>query len=125
MGIAPERTYVPTVAPLRIQSRALRALPLTALVLDLALIAVTVMLATYSRNHFNLFGGAGPGVSANSDGLSLSEAVALVSFPLVLGWVVVIALRGGYDRGIFGAGADEYKTVVNASLLTAALLGIG
>jgi len=125
MGIAPERSYVPTQVPLRIQSRALRALPLSALVLDLALIAGTVVLATYSRNHFNLFGGAGPGVSANSDGLSLSEAVALVSLPLVLGWVVVIALRGGYDRGIFGAGADEYKTVVNASLLTAALLGIG
>ena len=37
----------------------------------------------------------------------------------------MIALRGGYDRGVFGAGADEYKTVVSSSLFTAAFLGIG
>jgi exopolysaccharide biosynthesis polyprenyl glycosylphosphotransferase len=125
MGIAPERTFVPSVAPLRIHSRALRALPLTALALDLALVTATVVLATYSRNHFVLVGATGAGVSPTSDGLTLSKSVALVALPLVLGWIAVIALRGGYDRGVFGAGADEYKSVVNASLLTAALLGIG
>ena len=41
MGIAPERTFVPSVASLRIQSRALRALPLTALVLDVLLLCAT------------------------------------------------------------------------------------
>jgi exopolysaccharide biosynthesis polyprenyl glycosylphosphotransferase len=125
MGIAPERTFVPSVAPLRIHSRALRALPLTALVLDLVLVTATVVLATYARNHFVLVQSTGPGVSPTSDGLSLSQSVALVALPLVLGWIAVIAFRGGYDRGVFGAGADEYKAVVNASLLTAALLGIG
>jgi exopolysaccharide biosynthesis polyprenyl glycosylphosphotransferase len=34
-------------------------------------------------------------------------------------------LRGGDDQGFFGAGTDEYKCVVNSSLLAAALLGIG
>ncbi|HEX4687730.1 MAG TPA: sugar transferase [Nocardioides sp.] len=128
MGIAPERTFVPSVAPLRIQSRALKALPVTAFLVDLALITVTVFLATYSRSHFVLLdtSGSGPGVSQGAtDGLSLAQSVALVSVPLVLAWVVVIALRGGYDRGVFGAGADEYKVVVNSSLVTAALLGIG
>ncbi len=48
-----------------------------------------------------------------------------MALPLVLGWIRVIALRGGYDRGVFGAGADEYKAVVSSSLLTAAILGIG
>src|SRR5262245_34316977 len=127
MGIAPERTFVPSVAPLRIQSRALRALPVTALMLDLALITATVFLATYSRSHVVLVDGGknGLGVTQTSNGPNLTQSVAMVALPLVLGWIVVIALRGGYDRGVFGAGVDEYKAVINASLLTAALLGIG
>src|SRR5919199_6590433 len=52
MGIAPERTVLPSVASsvpsLGIQSRALRALPLTALVVDVVLVTATVLLATYS-----------------------------------------------------------------------------
>ena len=61
MGIAPERTFVPSVAPLRIQSRALKALPVTAFLVDLALITVTVFLATYSRSHFVLLDTSGSG----------------------------------------------------------------
>jgi exopolysaccharide biosynthesis polyprenyl glycosylphosphotransferase len=125
MGIAPERTFVPSVATLRIQSRALRALPLTALTLDLAMITATVFIAFTGRSRIPLFGGHGPGLSASSSGPNLAQSMAFVALPLILLWVATIALRGGYDRGVFGAGADEYKTVVNASLLTAALLGIG
>ena len=40
----------------------------------------------------------------------VTQSAALVAVPLVLAWLGVIALRGGYDRGVFGAGADEYKT---------------
>ena len=32
---------------------------------------------------------------------------------------------GGYARDIFGAGTEEYKLVVKASLLSAGLVGIG
>jgi exopolysaccharide biosynthesis polyprenyl glycosylphosphotransferase len=116
MGIAPERTALPSVHPLRIHSRALRALPLTALAVDLILVTATVALAVFGRNHISWFG-ATP---------SLSRSTALIiGTPVVICWIAVIALRGGYDRGVFGAGADEYKAVVNSSLLTAALLGIG
>jgi exopolysaccharide biosynthesis polyprenyl glycosylphosphotransferase len=127
MGIAPHRAFVPSVAPLRIQSRALGALRWTALMLDFALVTGTVLLAGYSRSRFNIsdLGGSAPGVSPRAHGLSLTQSVALVAVPLVVAWIAVIALRGGYDQGVFGAGADEYKAVVNASLLTAALLGIG
>ena len=125
MGIAPERTFVPSVAPLRIHSRALRALPLTALVLDLALVTATVATGHLQPQPLRRLRSHRAGVSPTTDGLTLSESVALVALPLVLGWIALIALRGGYDRGVFGAGADEYKSVVNASLLTAALLGIG
>ena len=125
MGIAPERTYVPSTASLGIQSRALRALPLTALVLDLALVTATVLLAAYGRSRVLMFDSGAPGLSQATGGPSLSQSVGMVAVPLVIGWIVVIALRGGYDQGVFGAGADEYKAVVNASLFTAGLLGIG
>jgi exopolysaccharide biosynthesis polyprenyl glycosylphosphotransferase len=125
MAIAPVHTYAPAVAPLGIRSRALRALPLTALVCDLALVTATVLLAAYGRSRVLMFDSGSPGLSQATGGPSLGQSIALVALPLVLGWIGVIALRGGYDRGVFGAGADEYKTVVNSTLLTAALLGIG
>jgi exopolysaccharide biosynthesis polyprenyl glycosylphosphotransferase len=124
MAIAPERTFVPSVASLRIQGRALRALPLTALVTDLSLVTATVLLAAYGRSHVPLFDAGAPGFS-QAAGPTLSQSVAMVTVPLVLGWIAVIALRGGYDQGIFGAGPDEYKVVVNSTLFTAGLLGIG
>jgi exopolysaccharide biosynthesis polyprenyl glycosylphosphotransferase len=125
MAVAPLHTYAPIVAPLGIRSRALRALPLTALVSDLVLVTATVLLAAYGRSRVLLFDSGAPGLSQATGGPSLAQSIALVALPLVLGWIGVIALRGGYDQGVFGAGADEYKAVVNSSLLTAALLGIG
>ncbi|MGA8247982.1 MAG: sugar transferase [Nocardioides sp.] len=115
MGIALERTVLPAAKPLRIHSRALRALPLTALLLDLSVVTATVFLAAYGRNHMLLFG----------SGAEVSRPVSLVGVPLVVCWIAMIAIRGGYDRGVFGAGADEYKIVIGSSLFTAAALGIG
>jgi exopolysaccharide biosynthesis polyprenyl glycosylphosphotransferase len=120
MGIAPDRALVTSVTPVTAatpttgRTRTLRALPLTALVLDAVLATATVFVAVYSRNHLGLLSTA-----------EVSSSAALVGAPLVLAWLGVIALRGGYDRGVFGAGADEYKTVVGSSYLTAAMLGIG
>ena len=114
MGIAPDRTQLSSAERVRPHSRALRALPVTALAVDLVVITVTVFLAAYGRNHMLIFG---------SD--TVTQSAALVGGPLVFSWVAVIALRGGYDKGVFGAGVDEYKIVINSSLLTAAILGIG
>jgi exopolysaccharide biosynthesis polyprenyl glycosylphosphotransferase len=118
MGIAPDRALVTPVAPVTTATpptgRRLRTLPFTALVLDAVLVTATVFVAVYSRNHVVLLSTA-----------EVSRSAALVGAPLVLAWLAVIALRGGYDRGVFGAGADEYKTVVGSSYLTAAMLGIG
>ena len=45
--------------------------------------------------------------------------------PLMLvGWIGVIAALGGYRERLFGAGVDEYKIVLNASLITAGLTGV-
>jgi FlaA1/EpsC-like NDP-sugar epimerase len=114
MGIAPERFSVPTLSSARLNHRALRALPLSALGLDIALVSVTVFFAAFGRDHLDLFGSSA----------KVYETAGLVGVPLVIAWIGVTALRGGYDRGVFGAGADEYKVVVGSSLLTAAILGI-
>jgi exopolysaccharide biosynthesis polyprenyl glycosylphosphotransferase len=124
MGIAPERLLAASVRPLRIRSRALRALPLTALALDLALVTTAVLLAAYSRSKLLVFDSS-PALSQSTGGPTLARSVTLIAVPLVIAWIGLIALRGGYDQGVFGAGADEYKSVVNASLLAAAVLGIG
>src|SRR5262245_25935976 len=114
MGIASERFSVPSLSSARLHHRALRALPLTALVLDAALVSATVFFAAFGRNHLVLFG----------SGAAVNASVALVAVPLVIGWLTVIPVRGGYDDGVFGAGADEYKVVVGSSLFAAAFLGI-
>src|SRR6476469_2948602 len=114
MGIAPERARLSSAPSIHKSSRALHALPITALVADLVVISATVLLAAYGRNHMLVFD---PG--------TVTKSAALVALPLVFCWVAVIALRGGYDQGVFGAGADEYKIVVSSSLLAAAALGIG
>jgi exopolysaccharide biosynthesis polyprenyl glycosylphosphotransferase len=110
----------------RLRRRALRALPITALLLDLVLVSLTVFIAGYVRSRVTLFDySSAPGFSSGSNGPNLAQSLLLVAVPMVLGWVALIALRGGYDRGVFGAGADEYKAVVTGSLLAAAVLGIG
>jgi exopolysaccharide biosynthesis polyprenyl glycosylphosphotransferase len=103
------------LAPLRAESRALSSLPLMALASDAVAVSATVLLAAFGRSNLMLFGSPVP----------VQESVARVALPLIVCWIALIGFRGGYDRGIFGAGADEYKAVVGASLLTAAALGIG
>ena len=39
---------------------------------------------------------------------------------MIIGWVAAIFLLGGYRPQVFGAGLDEYKRMVYASLVTAA-----
>ena len=70
MGIAPERTELSSAERVRPHSRALRALPITALAVDLVVIIVTVFLAAYGRNHMLIFG---------SD--TVTQSAALVACP--------------------------------------------
>ena len=96
-------------------SRALRALPITALV------------ARPRRDHRHRLPGRlrpQPHAALRPGHASPSLSCSWLRRSLFC-WIAVIALRGGYDRGVFGAGADEYKIVVSSSLLTAAALGIG
>ncbi len=50
--------------------------------------------------------------------------VLLVAPTVVAGWVGAIALLGGYDRAVFGAGTDEYRRIMNSAFVIAAFIGI-
>jgi exopolysaccharide biosynthesis polyprenyl glycosylphosphotransferase len=101
-----------TLAP---PSRALRYLPVSALVIDSMAMAGVFALAVIARNRLDVFD--------NPAGVTSSVQVA---GPLVLlSWLVVIAVFGGYGDDVLGAGTDEYKRVFNASLVTAGLVGVG
>ena len=53
------------------------------------------------------------------------DYVSVGAVPLLVGWLAMLLAVGGYARDIFGAGTEEYKLVVKASLLSAGLVGIG
>ncbi|MDI6910904.1 sugar transferase [Nocardioides sp.] len=96
-------------------SRALRYLPVSALILDLVIITGVVVVATWGRRRLGVFDNP-----ADVSG-SLSVAGPLI----VVGWILAITLLGGHRQDLFGAGTDEYVCVMNAGLLAAGLLGVG
>ncbi|MFW6772748.1 sugar transferase [Nocardioides sp. CPCC 205120] len=98
-----------------VRHRALSYLPVTAFVTDAAAIALTAVLAIAGRNRLTFF--VGPG--------NVADQLGVVGPLMFLGWVALIAAFGGYNRSVFGAGPDEYRRVLNASLYTAAVVGIG
>lgn len=96
--------------------RALASIPITALVTDLALLGIAAILAITGRNRLDVF--------ADRPG-DVADTLGVVGPLMFLAWIVAIAASGGYSRSVFGAGPDEYKRVLNASLLTAAAVGVG
>jgi exopolysaccharide biosynthesis polyprenyl glycosylphosphotransferase len=98
-----------------LRHRALVSIPLTALATDTLAIAVTAVLAIAGRNRLAFF----------ELGSDVSDMLGVVGPLMFFAWIVTIAVSGGYARSVFGAGPDEYKRVVNASLLTAAVVGVG
>jgi exopolysaccharide biosynthesis polyprenyl glycosylphosphotransferase len=97
-------------------SRALRYLAPTAFVVDFVIVGVTGTLAELSRDHLPLFQRS---VQSVGDSLGLAG-------PLMLGgWLIALWVAGGYSRDVFGAGTDEYRRVLNASLLAAGGVGVG
>src|SRR6195952_3568918 len=89
----------------------LRYLPTLALGLDLVMITVSVLIAVFARAALPIVG---------TDTSQVNDAGPF----LVLVWVVAIAGFGGYRLQVFGAGVDEYKRTTNATLATAAVVGI-
>ena len=92
----------------------LRYIPTLALATDLVLIALSVIAAILGRET----------IPFPMD-VQVGHALDVAGPAMIIGWVTAIFLLGGYRPQVFGAGLDEYKVVINASLLTAAAVGIG
>jgi exopolysaccharide biosynthesis polyprenyl glycosylphosphotransferase len=92
-----------------------RLVPATALAVDALLLAAATAAAMLGRQGLPFF-------DARDD---VSSFVLLAAGPLLVGWLAMLRGVGGYAREVFGAGTEEYKRVVRASLLSAGLVGIG
>ncbi|WP_158282928.1 sugar transferase [Nocardioides silvaticus] len=95
-------------------SRSLRFLPHSLIALDLAVIAAAGGSASYFQNGMPMFD---PDASQNLASTGSGTLVAL-------GWILVVALGGGYRRQVLGGGSDEYKRVLNATLAYTGLLAL-
>ena len=94
------------------RSRMLRRLPQIILSIDASVAALVYFAALWGRAELGMFT------------LGLQEKLGMIGPLIVLGWIGAIALRGGYSREVFGNGADEYKRVVQATLLAAGVVGV-
>lgn len=97
------------------RARSRVSVPIAALLTDLSLATLAALAAVLGRQRTLLF-------PQGSDVTSTLEVVGPLT---ILGWLLLIYLVGGYRRDLFGAGPEEFKKIVNASLLTAGLLGVG
>ena len=95
-------------------SRALRLLPSTAMVLDLVMVGLGGVIGSVLRVHTPL-----------ASSFDTDKAMGWPALLLVVGWLGSIAALGGYDRGVFGAGPEEFKRIARATWLTAAVVGVG
>lgn len=96
------------------RSRYLRALPLTALAIDVALMVGVGLVAIVGRRELDVF----------TSSASVESSVSAAGPMIIAGWIATIALTGGYRKDVFGAGTDEYRRVFNASIIAAGLSGV-
>lgn len=95
-------------------SRMLRYLPASALLIDAALMTVVGVIAIVGRRELDVFASS-----------AQIENQLVVAGPLmIVGWIATIAFLGGYHRDVFGVGTDEYRRVLNSSLLAAGVTGV-
>jgi exopolysaccharide biosynthesis polyprenyl glycosylphosphotransferase len=85
------------------------------MLIDLVAVTATIGIAVVGRRHLDVF-------QFSAD---LSGDLTLIGPLLVLAWVALIGLLGGYRLDLFGATTEEYRRVLNGSLLTAGVLGVG
>jgi len=120
MAIAPRefvRTHLPvTRAERRRQTQ--RAGLVLLFVLDTCIITAMTLLAVALRNSL------GDTRIDYTDAYELQSGFMNPYALVALGWVLVLALGGSYTRSNIGAGTNEYSKVAQASVFTAAIVGI-
>ncbi|MFT4264632.1 MAG: sugar transferase [Nocardioides sp.] len=95
-------------------SRALQALPVTAFGIDMVLLLIASIAAMIGRANLTWL----------DESTNLTSMVNDVAPFLAVGWILMIAIVGGYRRSVFGEGTDEFKRILNAGVYTAALVGV-
>jgi len=96
-------------------SRARNPIPVVVLALDAVVVIGALLAAAALRERLDIF----------AEPVGISEGLTQAGPLMALTWLVMLRIQGCYQAEIFGAGADEYKRVVSASVLTAALIGVG
>ena len=92
-----------------------RHLSAPALGIDVVAIVVAMLLSAAARQHLNVF-----------EPRDLVVDSVLILGPVILGgWIASIGIAGGYQPEVLGAGTEEFKRTLNASLAAAGLVGVG
>jgi len=92
-----------------------RLVPVAAVVVDLVLLATATLTAILGRQVLPVF-------HAQDD---VSTFALVAAGPMLVAWLATVRWAGGYSREVFGAGTEEYKRILQASMLCAGLVGIG
>ncbi len=95
----------------------LRYIPTVAFGTDLVLITFSVFAAILGREAIKF--------PVTVPDVQMGNALDVTGPVMIIAWVGAIFMLGGYRTHVFGAGLDEYKRTINASLITAAAIGIG
>lgn len=93
---------------------ALRFLPVTAAGVDLGVIFLTCGAAVLGHGALDMVEG----------GSEVADRLDVVGPVIALGWLFSLLIVGAYAGEVFGAGPDEFKRIVTASAMTAAVVGI-
>ncbi len=64
------------------------------------------------------------GVQGARGSLPLTRDTVLTGLALILGWIVMILVRGGYETRYLGIGSEEFKRVLMASFAVLAAVGV-
>lgn len=93
----------------------MRHVPRIALFIDVLAVTAAGVLAVAGRERLPVF--------TPTEGIQ--ETLGLAGPLMVAGWIVALALVGGYRTTTFGSGLAEYKQIASASFLAAGLTGVG
>nr|WP_276509605.1 sugar transferase [Nocardioides marinisabuli] len=93
----------------------LRYLPTSALIIDVVLMTVVGLVAIVGRRYLDVF----------ASSASVEQQLVIAGPLMITGWIVTLMILGSYHHDVFGAGTDEYRRVLNASLLAAGATGVG
>ncbi len=104
----------PTSIAIRPVSSVLRYVPASALTTDVLVIGAASAVAAVGRNWF----------FSDAPTSTVPSTLVIAGPLMMLLWLVSIAIAGGYLRDLFGAGTEEYKALLHASLGAAAAVGI-